>query len=161
VHLDSANEQTYSNEFAKLLLLIGSEVDVVAKMICKNTAPSKSVKNIEDYRDVIVSNFPGMHAVEIEISTYAMKIQPWLSWDPVTSASPRWWKAYNNVKHERDINFTDANQKHTLQALCGLLSLLLYLCKDEAHLQPYPKLLEYGFPSYLVTSSTKILPGVI
>jgi hypothetical protein len=35
VHLSSVNAKAYSNEYAKLLLLIGSEVDVIAKRLCK------------------------------------------------------------------------------------------------------------------------------
>ena len=50
VHVHPANENTYSNEFAKLLLLIGSEVDVVAKMLCSKIAPKSKPKNIDDYR---------------------------------------------------------------------------------------------------------------
>ena len=52
-----------------------------------------------------------------------MKVQPWISWDPKIAKSPDWWRAYNNVKHERDECFSDANQENTLKALCGLLSL--------------------------------------
>ena len=34
VHLDAANAGAFSNEYAKLILLLGSEIDVVAKMLC-------------------------------------------------------------------------------------------------------------------------------
>jgi hypothetical protein len=159
VHVHPDNEDTYSNEFAKLLLLIGSEVDVVAKMVCAKVAPSAKAENINDYRQIIVSAFPGMHAIEIDPAKYGLKIQPWLSWDPAVAKSPAWWTAYNNVKHGRDKNFSEANQKNTLHALCGLMALLLYYYKDEAHLQPYPVLLDHGFPSHLVTEGGKKLPG--
>jgi hypothetical protein len=159
VHLHPANAKTFSNEYAKLLLLIGSEVDVVAKMLCRKIAPDKKAGDIDDYRSIIMAQFAGMNTVEIEIPKFNMKVQPWLIWDPKIAKSPDWWRAYNNVKHERDKCFPDANQVNTLYALCGLLSLLLYFYKDEPHLQPYPEILDYGFPSHIVTEGGKKLPG--
>jgi hypothetical protein len=159
IHLDPANFKAFSNEYAKLLLLIGSEIDVVAKMLCEKTDPTKRSVNIEDYRSIITTHFSGMHTIEIEIARFKLKIKPWKSWDPQIGRSPDWWRAYNNVKHERDKNFSDANQENTLLALCGLLALHLYFQKDEPHLQPYPELLDYGFPKHFVTEGGKQLPG--
>ena len=67
VELSPRNAAAYSFEFAKLLLLIGSETDVVAKMLCKKIAPTTKAENIKDYRDIITNAFTGMHAVEIDI----------------------------------------------------------------------------------------------
>jgi hypothetical protein len=159
VELDPANGATFSNEYAKLLLLIGSEVDVVAKLVCDKAAPGQKAENIVDYSKIIPAAFNGFHTIEIEIPRYQMKVQPWLTWDPSIAKSPAWWKAYNDVKHERDQNFRDANQANVTSALCGLLALLLYLHKDEEHLQPYPDLLNYGFPDYIVTEGGRKLPG--
>jgi hypothetical protein len=159
VHLNSSNFKTYSNEFAKLLLLIGSEVDVVAKRVCNKINPNARANNIEDYRNIITAAYTGMHDIEIDIAKFSLKIKPWASWGATPPASPVWWKAYNDVKHERNTNFSDANLEHSLSALCGLCALLLYLFKDEQHLQPYPDLLDHGFPNYLVTQHGKKLPG--
>ena len=157
VFLSAANGKAYSHEYAKLLLLIGSEVDVIAKRLCKKVSPSDRAENIDDYRKVITNAFPGMHEIEIDIARFGLKIKPWLSWSG--PSSPDWWRAYNNVKHERDKNFPNANQENTLNALCGELALLLYLFKEDPHLQPYPDILNYGFPDYMVTEGGKKLPG--
>ena len=101
VELHSSNAATFSTQYAKLLLLIGSEVDVVAKMLCAKVAPTQKAKNIADYRAVLTGMFVGMHTVEIDIPRYSQKLQPWLSWDTNVSKSPSWWGAYNAVKHER------------------------------------------------------------
>jgi hypothetical protein len=159
VELHASNAKAFSNEYAKLLLLIGSEVDVVAKMVCGKAAPTQKAENIVDYKTVLTAKFVGLHTVEIEIPRYSLKLQPWFSWDPNVSKSPSWWTAYNNVKHERDKNYPDANQENTVSALCGLLSLLLYFYKDEQHLEPYPDLLNCGFPAYLVDGGSRALPG--
>jgi hypothetical protein len=160
VHIHPNNAHSFSNEYAKLLLLIGSEVDVVAKMLCSKEAPTQSAKNIVDYRTILMGRFNGIHTVEIELTKYKLKIQPWLSWGAVTPTSPAWWTAHNNVKHERDKNVSDANQENTVHALCGLMALLLYWFKDDPHLQPYPELLNYDFPAFLVDSGGKKPPGV-
>jgi hypothetical protein len=160
VELHASNAKAFSNEYAKLLLLLGSEVDVVAKMLCAKIALGQKAENIGDYKTLLTTKFVGLHTVEIEIPRYSLKLQPWLSWDPNVSKSPGWWTAYNNVKHERDKNYPDANQENTVSALCGLLALLLYFYKDEQHLQPYPDLLNYGFPESIVTEGGKPLPGV-
>ena len=50
VELHTTNEKTYSNAYAKLLLLIGSEADVVAKMLCKQVNLASTAGNINEYR---------------------------------------------------------------------------------------------------------------
>ena len=74
VELHAANEKAFSNEYAKLLLLLGSEADVVAKMLCKKIDSTKSASNIDDYRTVITSKFVGMHTIEIDIPRYGLKV---------------------------------------------------------------------------------------
>jgi len=160
VHLHADNSKAFSNEYAKLLLLIGSETDVVAKMLCHKIDATKKAENIDDYRSIITGKFPGMHTIEIDIPRFGLKVRPWSSWDQKVGTRPVWWKAYNDVKHERDKNFPAANQGNTLNALCGLLALHLYFQKDEPHLQPYPEHLNYGFPEHIVTEGGKKLPGV-
>ncbi len=159
VELHPDNGSAFSNEFAKLLLLIGSEVDVIAKMLCTREAPAQNASKIIDYQAVLTTRFVGMHSIEIEIPRYKRKIQPWLSWDPANPTPPIWWTAHNKVKHQRDRDFWRANQQNTLEAICGLLALLLYWFKDEEHLQPYPELLNYGFPVYLVGAGGPKPPG--
>lgn len=163
VELHTSNAKAFSTEYAKLLLLIGSEVDVVAKMLCAKVAPSQKAKCIVDYRTILTGKFVGIHTVEIEISRYSQKLQPWLSWDTSVSKSPDWWTAYNAVKHHRDKNYADANQENTVSALSGWLALLLYFYKDERNsysLQPYPDLFNYGFPRHLADAGHNTpLPG--
>lgn len=63
------------------------------------------------------------------------------------------------VKHERDTNFWRANQQNTLEAICGLLALLLYWFKDEGHLQPYPELPRFAFTEFIVSHGGQKPPG--
>jgi hypothetical protein len=47
------NFSTFSIEYAKLLLAIGSEVDVLCKVICERIDSSVNRGNIDDYRTCI------------------------------------------------------------------------------------------------------------
>ncbi|TPM32949.1 hypothetical protein [Mesorhizobium sp. B2-3-5] len=161
VELTSRNGDTFSNEYAKLLLLIGSEVDVVAKTLCRALDPSSTASNIMHYRETITSAFQGMHEIEIDIPRYQMSVRPWGTWGLTEPTSPDWWKSYNSVKHDRVENFDQANLSNTVQSLAGLLALHLYLHRDDRHLQPYPELLAFAFPAFIVNGGNgKKLPGV-
>lgn len=141
-------------------MLIGSEVDVVAKMLCEREAPTQSAANIRNYKAILMNRFDGLHTIEVDIPRYKRSEGPWAAWGEAWPASPPWWTAYNSVKHRRDTNFQDANQGNVINALCGLMALLLYWMRDEVHLQPYPELLDYGFPATIVTDGIKALPGL-
>ncbi|TPN63608.1 hypothetical protein FJ986_23455 [Mesorhizobium sp. B1-1-1] len=161
VELAEENHKAYSNEYAKLLLLVGSEVDIVAKILCKDINAASTASNILHYQTEICARFAGMHTIEIDIPRYRMSVLPWLDWGNTPLSSPGWWRSYNNVKHGRDANFNEASQGNVTAALCGLLALHLYIHRDTGHLQPYPKLLEFAFPQTLVArGSGKTLPGV-
>ncbi|MER9554665.1 hypothetical protein [Mesorhizobium sp. M0323] len=160
VELTTMNGQTFSNEFAKLLLLIGSEV-VVAKALCRSLDSNSNASNIMHYRSEITSAFIGMHEIEIDLPRYQMSFRPWGAWGQAEPTSPDWWKSYNAVKHDRVDNFHQANLNNTVQALAGLLALHLYVHRDNTHLQPYPELLAFAFPEFIVTEGNgKNLPGV-
>ena len=120
VELASSNGNTFSNEFAKLLLLVGSEVDVVAKALCRAVNPNSAASNITQYRDTITSAFQGMYEIEIDVPRYQLSYRPWVSWGQPEPISPDWWKAYNAVKHDRVQCFHQANLNNTVQALTGL-----------------------------------------
>jgi len=163
VDLDPKNVATFSNEFAKLLLLIGSEVDVIAKMICAGLPGGATAKSITHYCRVLTTEFPGIETIEIEVERYPGPIVPWSGWKQ--NASPSWWKAHTDVKHHRDKAFGEANQGNVLYAICGLFALLLYYYRadDIVRLEPHPQLVSYPIlPQVLVGQNLRYqgLPGV-
>lgn len=158
VELHPDNAGAFSNEYAKLLLLVGSEVDVVAKQLCRTVPGGGHANNIITYQKALTDAFPGIDENEVSISRYSMLIKPWQSWETEHN-SPPWWKAYNDVKHERDTNYRIANQKNVVDAFCGLLVLLMYHLRKR-ELQPYPQLLEKGFPDSIVVGGNHNLPGL-
>jgi hypothetical protein len=138
------NFSTFSVHLARLYLSVGSEIDVVAKLLCARVAPTQKPERINDYRSLITTEFPHFTQLRIEMPAHAIDFQPWSLWD--SGANPPWWKSYNEVKHERSKYFRDANLGNMLASTAGLLVLLIYLYQPELYdksqrLQPDFKLM--------------------
>ena len=129
VDLDDANMDTFSIEFARIILAVGSEIDVLAKVLCKEHSLSIMPENIEGYRKAITAKFNGFVELEVMILRAERSVKPWESW--CEDKSPSWWKAHNDVKHERNVNFKQATLKNTLEAMAGLFVLVCYVCQKE------------------------------
>jgi hypothetical protein len=128
VEFSEANFSTYSVELVRLYLSIGSEVDVVAKLLCGQIDSSKQPKKITEYRPIITGQYPLLADLDIHIRGTAITLKPWSGWN---SASPTWWTKYNDVKHKRHLHFKDARLEHVLNAAGGLLVLLVYASPKE------------------------------
>lgn len=134
VAFDTCNFTTYSSAFLKLLLEIGSEIDILAKTFCSVGWNRTDVSNIYGYRDCILENAPEFERVYVVSDSF--KEIPWQNWN---SQNPDWWIAYNKVKHERfkvgtieDITqeyYKFANQGNVLKALMGLYQLEIYVLR--------------------------------
>ena len=125
VEIAEENFQTFSLEFTRLLLATGSEVDVVAKLLCRKYRSAGKCKDINDYREILKEHAAGICDVEVAMPRYNLTFVPWEDWK--TDKNPDWWKAYNNVKHQRDHYYKEANMGSCLKALAGLCVLVAYL----------------------------------
>jgi hypothetical protein len=132
IEFSSENETTYSIELAKLLMAASSEVDVVLKMLCK--IKGVNAENINEYRDCVKLHYSEMINEEIYLDRFSMTSKPWINWDLSGGINPDWWKSYNNVKHERNINYSQANTKNTINAVGALLIVLIYYYKNKDNL---------------------------
>jgi hypothetical protein len=156
-----ANMNTYSIEFARILLGAGSEIDVLCKVLCQEHHLPVSTENINGYRSAIVGRFPGFTKLEIQLPRYGLVRLPWQAWEQGTN--PRWWRAYNQVKHERHNHFEDANLENALDAVSGLFVLVSYVCASELHARtakPWPHTLTLD-PSLSSYIRTNMRPGHI
>lgn len=166
IEFSEPNFATFSIELAHLLLATSSEIDVVMKALCNIKQPQKKHANINDYKKTMAYFFPDFNEQECYMHRYNLKLQPWLSWKHGTT--PSWWRSYNNVKHQRDTYFQEANLKNTLNSIAALRMLLLYyyrevLSQDYLHgfndvtrkLMPKSSLIEstnnYDYESILVS----------
>ncbi len=116
-----ANGGVYSTELARLLFAASSEVDVLAKLICKQIDPRTKAKNINDYCDVLLPAIPDLPDATVGLMGYGIGYTPWKGWAP--NAAPIWWKSYNKVKHKRDAHFNMATLENAVRAMCALLIL--------------------------------------
>ena len=141
VSLDESNYSTYSIEYARLLQTICSEVDVLMKEYCRALSPSKKVQDINDYANVISEKDRGFMNESIFLKKYArdLKIIPFATWE--MGNSPKWWKCYNNVKHQRNQKMKDANQKNVLYSLAGLylleMKMAIRIRRSETNLEEW------------------------
>jgi len=125
IDLAEDNYTTYSTEFTRLLLAAGSEIDVVAKLLCTKVDPSSKPSTIIEYGKVLSPKYSGLTSVEVSIPRAGLSFVPWHDW--TNEGAPSWWSSYNKVKHERDKNFKDANLGNVLNAVAGLCVFVCYL----------------------------------
>jgi hypothetical protein len=123
VEISTQNFATYSIEYAKLLLAVGSEIDVLCKVICETIDSAAKRNNIDDYRDCITAHCK-IAAEEVSIGRYGLKFKPWDAWS--RGVNPDWWKDYNGVKHYRHLKFDRANLENVANAICGLFVAVIY-----------------------------------
>ncbi len=133
VTLHPDNSNTFSSAYSKLLLQIGSEVDIVAKVLCQIHEPTFSGDNINQYMTKLLSVYPDFEIIQVEVINTGIIVEPWKDW---SIKSPSWWTVYNKVKHDRTKTgsvdsvqkeyYKFANQNYTLSALSGLFQLLIY-----------------------------------
>ena len=160
IELTQPNAGAFGNEYAKLLLLICSEIDVIAKLLCAQQNAQAKADNINHYQSVLTAAFQGIDTVKVEVPRYKRIIKPWQDWGSGPDSPPAWWSAHNKVKHQRDSYFKFANQENVLTSLCGLLALELYLHGSQSVPEPYPQLLDCGFPDNVVSGRKRTLPGL-
>jgi len=162
IEISKDNYSTYSIELTRLLLSIGSEIDVVAKLLCRAADPEAPAGNIMDYRKSITSKFPHLPKTEVFIPQYSISLTPWKDW--FEEKTPEWWSCYNNVKHERSNYFGEANLENVLLASAGLCILVSYLYNDSiSRLSGIIPLFMFLHPKYksgckVLTKSDYILP---
>lgn len=131
VDFSEHNSQTYSIELVRLLLSICSEVDVVCKVLCRPFVSSgKKPGKIDEYRKVLIAQYPQLPDIVVSASKHSLSFRPWESWNK--SINPDWWRAYNDVKHERDSFYHQATLWNVLMAASGLCVLVGYLYRDLA-----------------------------
>lgn len=123
VEFHHANMQVYSIEFVRLLLATCSEVDVLAKSLCKRIAEETEADNIRKYRKMLEPSLALSSFQVFDVVTNSYRI-PFVEWGKQDSTE--WWRSYNHVKHDRFNKYKEAALAANLAALAGLYILNLY-----------------------------------
>lgn len=95
VSVESDNYKAYSNTYLKLLLAIGSEIDVIRKFIVNLFYPSFDEKK-QNPNKLLMECFSDIKELEIKFKTTDEVLRP-----RDYSKEPDWWAAYNEIKHNR------------------------------------------------------------
>ena len=143
VTLCEENYETYSSAYLKLLLEIGSEVDIALKEYCKTSDSDFNGYNIAHYRECILKHEQSFFNQIVDVNEGMMLLNPWSNKDEKGEyISPFWWDVYNKCKHNRTHKGTIeektkeyykfANLKYTLNALAGVYQTYAFMYKRLA-----------------------------
>ncbi len=129
IDFSDSNYLTYSIELARILQITCSEIDVVSKLLCEKIDSSKKYIDINDYKKQLSNSIPSIITEKVYSKRYWLELNPFINWN--NNINPDWWSSYNLVKHKRNINFHEANLKNVLNAVAGLLIIIVnYYLKD-------------------------------
>lgn len=115
------NENVFSHRIYELLLRTCTEVESCCKGIL--IANGHAAQNMDDYKKIEQATH--LSAYKVQYSNWLPTLyttQPFAKW--ATNESLPWYKAYNDVKHNRSQNFKLASLKNLLDAISGLLCII-------------------------------------
>ena len=81
VALAEDNYRTYSDAYIKIMLQLGSEVDIALKLYCQILDKQFSGENIDKYRDLIQKYRPEFCDQIVQVTSNNIAIQPWNNWN--------------------------------------------------------------------------------
>lgn len=113
------NMNAYSNEFANIIMLSGSELDLLLKDYSKLNGEILNDKkyNMGEYKKHFKDN---ILKANIEMINQDITISPFENYDPKNQEDKlEWWVAYNNIKHNRIAYKSDASLKNALYIIAA------------------------------------------
>ena len=118
------NLPCFSYRIHALLLRSCIEVEANCKAILQENGYKKpSEMNMTDYRKINTTHRLSSYEVKVPYWSGARDVRsPFSAWS--TGSSLPWYRAYNNTKHDRHVQFRNATFDHLLDACCGVLVLL-------------------------------------
>ena len=118
-------EDVYSIEFAKIIILSCTELESVFKAI-GSAVEGREGGNIADYKGTLLLRFPRIVEAEVRIPRLDRKIKPFEGWD---TGGLSWWDAYTTIKHWQGASFATATFHNAIYALSALYISIFYLAK--------------------------------
>ncbi len=141
VSLCDSHLSVYSLKTAELLLRLGAECENAAKALATDRNFNTSGEQIQDLNFPHLGDLLCRHVSfqnkSVKIIWYYQSltheiITPFDTWVSTgKSTNPKWYFAYNGVKHNRDTNFSQASFESILNGLAGLFILNLWLRKKD------------------------------
>lgn len=176
VAIDANNKNAFSIEYMKILQMVCSEVDVVAKSFCKEIDASFKGDKINQYCKKITMEYADFSKDSVHFLLGNIDMTPWSGWTfvekntndgkkKIYSNNPLWWKNHNEIKHNRTSfkggkqNYKKANQNNVINALSALFQMEMYYYNrlaDNENIRektPLPKSKLYSIPRWTDTVS--------
>lgn len=127
----NGQENVYSFEFQKIIMLCGAEIETIFKLICSAIDEKRVCGNIGEYKSVILGSYPKIGEAQVVVPRWnSKKIYPFEGW---ARGPLKWWSAYTEVKHNRATAFSIATYKNAVCSLAALYVLILYLYKINGY----------------------------
>lgn len=121
----AGQENVYSFEFEKIIILTCTEIEKVFKYIAKETC-NNNPGSMEEYKSFFLTNYPKIIEAVVSVSRLGREIKPFENWN---QGSLRWWRAYNLLKHDSKDSIKNATCINAIYAMSALYVLILYLSK--------------------------------
>lgn len=138
VALSELNYDTYSNEYAHLMQVIGSELDCFWKFFFNYNQSAH--KTISDYVIHVLNVWPDIRSQGVKAET--IQLFPFEGWDlSKPKESLFWWAAFDSIKHSRVANETLGSMKNTLYLLAALYMMEMKWFKLTADSSAEPDIL--------------------
>ena len=130
---DECNKNTFSFELYSILLRACTEVELNCKQIME--ANGANASSMSDYKKlekssklskykVYYSNWRQMNTETDELDYIVKELCPFKEFGESIAKEPCWYKAYNDVKHNREKNLKNANLENCMNAGAAILILL-------------------------------------
>jgi hypothetical protein len=120
------HKNIWSSHFARIILDASSQVDSIWKATSKiiDPASSSEIHTIRDHFDRYGS-WVAKQKVVFFGSDPPILVNPFIEWEQNFS-SPKWWKAYNSLKHDRFTFQKEATLECAVSALAALFLAIVY-----------------------------------
>ena len=154
VEPDPANSLVFSHRTYELLLRACTEFEALAKgaAIDHRLISEKSKSNIPSLSALLkILNLDSVEVLFLRWTPKPLSCAPLLGWGNTPHAL-NWYRAYNDVKHNRSGRFSEASLKNVTEALAACFALLLGLRAIKVPLERHAHLpggrLEIDFPGF-------------
>jgi hypothetical protein len=143
------NFESFSDEYAKIVILSSIHFEFIVKTLLKERLPSASLQDIVTIREQLMGLRPGIATMKVPLPSAGIDVSPLTAWR--NNKSPDWWTAYTRLKHDYGGNRNRGNQRNAVEALAACMTALLYFLEDDIpNIEPYPIILYYDRPPFLL-----------
>lgn len=122
----NANTDTYSHRIYELFLRASTELESNCKAILNaNGYVQLGRMTMQDYSKINAAS--KLHEYEVKFNTWSpipLVLSPFSEWNPANVSILTWYKNYNGVKHERNVNFHLANLDNLMNSVSSVFVIL-------------------------------------